>query len=421
MKDERDEPVFEADRPASTASNLEFETDDSEASDLLEMIEQDTGGTAKSPEVSGEPESNVRLEGPMVLESLYFRSFGERPLLTREEEIALAKRIDQGTRGVRTALRTAVKVASRMRKAEKIVQATRTLQAVRRLSGLSATALDRAESSLMILCEHAKGPGRQAASNLRRLKDLRLQVREARAVLESAKDELVRCNLRLVVDVAKHYTGRGLSLLDLVQEGNIGLMKAAERYEYRKGFKFSTYATWWIRQGITRALADQSRTIRIPVHQTEASNRMLRVSRRLVQQLGRPPRIEELAQALGARPDKLHETMQAFQEPIALENPVGDGETQFGELLPDLQAVPPDAHVHRTELTRELDRILGTLTPREQTVIRLRFGIGQDEPRTLEQVGQSLSVTRERIRQIEAKALKKLKAPEIKQMFAAIR
>jgi RNA polymerase primary sigma factor len=198
-------------------------------------------------------------------------------------------------------------------------------------------------------------------------------------------------------------------------------MKAAERYQHRKGFKFSTYATWWIRQGITRALADQSRTIRIPVHLTEASHRIMRVSRRLVQQLGREPRVDEVGQALQIRPGKIQETLQAFLEPVSLENPIGDGETLLGEFIPDRQAIAPDSHVNRTELTRELDRILGTLTQREQTVIRMRFGIGQDEPFTLEQVGQSLSVTRERIRQIEAKALKKLKTPEIKQMFAAIK
>jgi RNA polymerase primary sigma factor len=224
-----------------------------------------------------------------------------------------------------------------------------------------------------------------------------------------------------VVDVAKHYTGRGLTLLDLVQEGNIGLMKAAERYQYRKGFKFSTYATWWIRQGITRAIADQSRTIRIPVHQTEASHRILRVMRRLAQQFGRPARLEEIAHVLRMRPERLRETVLAFQEPVALETPIGDGDTQFGDMIPDQQAVPPDAHVHRSELTEQLDRILSTLTPREQTVIRLRFGIGYDEASTLEQVGQSLSVTRERIRQIEAKALKKLKTPQIKELFAAIK
>ncbi|MGH7254800.1 MAG: sigma-70 family RNA polymerase sigma factor, partial [Nitrospirales bacterium] len=187
------------------------------------------------------------------------------------------------------------------------------------------------------------------------------------------------------------------------------------------GFKFSTYATWWVRQGITRALADQSRTIRIPVHLTEASHRILRTSRRLVQQYGRDPRLDEVGQALRVMPSKIQETLQAFQEPVSLENPVGDGETLLGDLIADRQALPPDSHVNRIELSREMDRILSTLTPREQLVIRMRFGIGQDEPFTLEQVGQRLSVTRERIRQIEAKALKKLKAPAVKKMFAAMK
>jgi RNA polymerase primary sigma factor len=292
---------------------------------------------------------------------------------------------------------------------------------VRRLSGLSATSLDNAEKALNNVLDPPVQDLKPTASAAKELKASLDEIRAARVVLEQGKDELVRCNLRLVVDVAKHYTGRGLSLLDLVQEGNIGLMKAAERYQYRKGFKFSTYATWWIRQGITRALADQSRTIRIPVHQTEASHRILRVMRRLGQQFGRPARLEEIAQVLRMRPERLRETVLAFQEPVALETPVGDGDTQFGDMIPDQQAVPPDAHVHRSELTEQLDRILSTLTPREQTVIRLRFGIGYDEASTLEQVGQSLSVTRERIRQIEAKALKKLKTPAIKELFAAIK
>jgi RNA polymerase primary sigma factor len=403
----KDAPVKDAD------------ADNPEDSDLIDMIARDSVGEPPLPEVARPVKRQTQMDGPFMLESLYFQSFGERALLTREEETALAKRIDQGSAIIRTTLRSLLRVLARAKRSPELSQVQHTLQAVRSLSGLSATALDRVEHSLVGLIDNA-GAYKLPAATIKVLRQSLRTIRDARAVLERAKDELVRCNLRLVVDVAKHYTRRGLTLLDLVQEGNIGLMKAAERYQYRKGFKFSTYATWWIRQGITRALADQSRTIRIPVHQTEASHRIMRVTRRLGQQLGRPARLEEIAQVLRMRPERLHETIQAFQEPVALEHPVGDGGTQFGELLPDLQATPPDAHVHRTEMSNQLDRILSTLTPREQTVIRLRFGIGYDQPSTLEQVGQNLSVTRERIRQIEAKALKKLKTPAIKEMFAAI-
>ena len=395
---------------------LDLESDDAGASDILEVIERESS-TRKRERVE---RSAPKEEASFALESQYFRSFGERPLLTRDEEIALAKRIDRGTRGVRQTLRDAVHVAKRLRRSERSEQAIAELNEIRTLSGLSAPALDRAEAILGVLRDEAKS-GRQADYRAKRFSRYIGQVRESRQILEQGKDEMVRYNLRLVVDIAKHYNGRGLALLDLVQEGNIGLMKAAERYQHRKGFKFSTYATWWIRQGITRALADQSRTIRIPVHMTESSHRIVRTTRRLAQQLGREPNPEEVGRVLHLRPDKIQETLQVFQEPVSLENPVGDGETLLGELIADRGALAPDSPTHRVELTRELDRILSTLTPREQTVIRLRFGIGQDEPFTLEQVGQSLSVTRERIRQIEAKALKKLKTPEIKQMFAAIK
>ncbi len=354
----------------------------------------------------------------MELETIYFRSFGERALLSKDEETVLAKGIDEGTRTIRTALKEALAIATQGEKRPDETEALDRLREAKALSGFSATALDEAEVTLRGLITRREPTSKQTAA---RLQDALAAIRRGRVVLERAKDELVRCNLRLVVDVAKHYTGRGLSLLDLTQEGNIGLMKAAERFEFRKGFKFSTYATWWIRQGITRALADQSRTVRIPVHQTEASNRIQRASRRLGQQLGRPARMEEVARVLQMRADKLHETMQVFQEPIALEHPVGDGDMMFGDLLPDHQVVLPDASVNRTERTRELDRILSTLTPREQMVIRMRFGIGHDQAHTLEQVGDELSVTRERIRQIEAKALKKLKTPHIRQLLTAIR
>jgi RNA polymerase primary sigma factor len=410
---------------SAVVSQVDPDADDPEASGLLDSIAQDPDDQPEAEaEAHAEPEAPAKVprsaSSPFLLESLYFRSFGERALLERDEELALAKQLDLGTRQIRHALQQAVKAAGRLKRTPAITESIETLQTVRRLSGLSATVLNQADAALADLRQHAAAQGKAAATQ-KELDTCLTQLRASRVTQETAKDELVRCNLRLVVNVAKHYTGRGLTLLDLVQEGNIGLMKAAERYQHRKGFKFSTYATWWIRQGITRSLADQSRTIRIPVHQTEASNRILRTSRRLVQQLGRQPKLEEVAFSMRMRPDRLHETIQAFQEPVALEHHVGEGGTELGELLPDHQAVPPDALVNRTELAREMDRILGTLTPREQTVIRLRFGIGEDQSRTLEQVGQHLSVTRERIRQIEAKALKKLKTPMVKQMFAALK
>ena len=418
----KDALAIQDDTEASVVSQVDPDADDPEASGLLDSIAQDVDD---QPEAEAEPEPPAKISrsttSPFLLESLYFRSFGERGLLERDEEIALAKQLDLGTRQIRQTFQQAVKVAGRLKRTPATTAGIETLQTVRRLSGLSATALNQADAALTNLQREASASGRTGAAVQKELSLCLAQLHRSRVTLETAKDELVRCNLRLVVNVAKHYTGRGLTLLDLVQEGNIGLMKAAERYQHRKGFKFSTYATWWIRQGITRSLADQSRTIRIPVHQTEASNRILRASRRLVQQLGRQPRLEEVASTMRMRTDRLHETIQAFQEPVALEHRVGDGGTELGELLPDHQAVPPDALVNRTELTREMDRILGTLTPREQTVIRLRFGIGEDQARTLEQVGQHLSVTRERIRQIEAKALKKLKTPIVKEMFAALK
>lgn len=419
MKDEELRSTDEIDENNTVLT--EADADDPQASNILGVIVRDADREAVQSKNSEPALRTSHGASPFLLESLYFRSFGERALLTREEEISLAKRVDQGTRRIRVALRQAIKILGRYKQSSALLESVETFKMVSRLSGLSAAALDKAESALLSVIRPPSRDIKLPVTIMKRLKSQLREIRSARILLEQGKDEFVRCNLRLVVDVAKHYTGRGLTLLDLVQEGNIGLMKAAERYQYRKGFKFSTYATWWIRQGITRALADQSRTIRIPVHQTEASHRILRVTRRLGQQFGRPARLEEIAKVLKMRPERLQETVQAFQEPIALESPIGDGDTQFGEMIPDNQAVSPDAHVHRTELTQQLNRILSTLTPREQTVIRLRFGIGCDEASTLEQVGQNLSVTRERIRQIEAKALKKLKTPEIRELFAAIK
>ena len=313
---------------------------------------------------------NVNIEDPV---RMYLKEIGKVPLLSADEEIVLAKKMEAG------------KIASMV--LEKQINTKGTKDQLKK-----------------------EGIKQEDIPTIKGKSDEELQ--ELIDSGNEAKNSLAEANLRLVVSIAKRYVGRGMLFLDLIQEGNLGLIKAVEKFDYRKGFKFSTYATWWIRQAITRAIADQARTIRIPVHMVETINKLVRVSRQLLQDLGREPTPEEIAQTMGITTERVREIITIAQEPVSLETPIGEEEdSHLGDFIQDENVpVPADAAAFSL-LQDQLQEVLNTLTPREQKVLRLRFGLDDGRARTLEEVGKEFNVTRERIRQIEAKALRKLRHP----------
>ncbi len=345
---------------ASHVDVLRMGTDDDDI--LIDDEDNETEDVeAEVPELDLSVPDGVSLEDPV---RMYLKEIGKVPLLTAEEEIELAKAMEDG-------------VAA----GEKLEELREKLE----------TASEKEKTKLE-----------------KKIKDLEKTVADG----EEAKKRLAEANLRLVVSIAKRYVGRGMLFLDLIQEGNLGLIKAVEKFDYRKGYKFSTYATWWIRQAITRAIADQARTIRIPVHMVETINKLIRVSRQLLQELGREPTPEEIAVEMNMPVERVREIMKISQEPVSLETPIGEEEdSHLGDFIQDDNVPIPSDAAAFTLLKEQLVEVLGTLTEREQKVLRLRFGLDDGRARTLEEVGKEFNVTRERIRQIEAKALRKLRHP----------
>lgn len=423
-----------------------------EIEDLMDLL-QDMGVKVVDSEETTLPEEEMEeevteYEKTEDLVQAYFHSMGNISILTKDEETELAKRIEEGNNIIREMVvelplykkleanynghkeedlqedrqdEALIETVSRIEALmDDFIETDRKLSRYGTLKELRKTIREKAKKG--INTKRLENLLKEAALECKKMEseigisidDLKAKwerIEKARSLVMEAKNELITRNLRLVVNIAKNYVGRGLPLLDLIQEGNIGLMKAVDKFKYEKGFKFSTYATWWIRQAITRALIDQTKTIRVPVHMMEFYNRVTKASRELTHQLGREPSNEEIAKKLGVASRKVEEVFRAIQDPIALQTPIGDEDTELEDFIGDKNSPSPYSGAEQIEVSEQIQRVLKTLTPKEEKVIRMRFGIGSDRDHTLEEVGRYLSITRERVRQIEAKALRKLKHP----------
>ena len=414
----------------------------------IEVVDDDEIDTVVEEDVASEEEDYEKTED---IVQTYFHSMGNIAILKRNEEIELAKRLEEGQKILKEIItslplykklkanldkrdddnghnfeddRTDEALEASLKLIEKIMIkidiADRKIARYGTLKELKKLIRQKKKQEmnpvqLNTLAKEVQSEYKRVESEVGiKTDELRTRwdrITRARTLVSEAKEELITRNLRLVINIAKNYVGRGLTLLDLIQEGNIGLMKAIDKFDYKMGFKFSTYATWWIRQGITRALIDQTKTIRVPVHMVEFYNKVTRASRELTQQLGREPTKEEIAKKLGVSPQKIEEAFRAIQDPIALQTPVGDDDSKLEDFISDKDSPSPYSDTERNDVTEQILTVLDTLTPREAEVIRMRFGIGVDRDHTLEEIGRHLSITRERVRQIEAKALRKLKHP----------
>jgi len=397
------------------------------------------------------PEDEEEYDKTEDIVQAYFHSMGNISILTRNEEVELAKRLEEGKEIIKRvvttlplykkleasldgkeeedvnnsekektdeALEMSLKVLDnlmlKIEIAERKVARYGTLKDLKKIINQKKKQ-DINSIQLNTISKEVQNEYKRVASEVGiKIDELKAKwdrITKARILVSEAKNELITRNLRLVVNVAKNYIGRGLSLLDLIQEGNIGLMKSIDKFDYKMGFKFSTYATWWIRQGITRALIDQTKTIRVPVHMMEFYNKVTRASRELTQQLGREPSKEEIAKRLEVSTGKVEGIFKSIQDPIALQTPIGDEDSKLEDFISDKDSPSPYSDTERNNVTEQILKVLNTLTPREEKIIRMRFGIGFDKDHTLEEVGRHFSITRERVRQIEAKALRKLKHP----------